>query len=156
MLQLFFCVTNLYDYFVLCNLSKLQGLPSLLLLYMSQWKWLKGNHLFWLFDWMSSLFEVSVVCGSFTIVKDSSILLLLLLLSPWFNTDITLCSKLHTTTGDVKFSKINQSKLNSYVDGWAVNIWHVFLLVFDKRNKLGEFTMVSQPIRLILVDWFVF
>jgi hypothetical protein len=23
-------------------------------------------------------------------------------------------------------------------------------------NKLGEFTMVSQPIRLILVDWFVF
>ena len=22
--------------------------------------------------------------------------------------------------------------------------------------KLGEFTMVSQPIRLILVDWFVF
>ena len=25
-----------------------------------------------------------------------------------------------------------------------------------KEKKLGEFTMVSQPIRLILVDWFVF
>jgi hypothetical protein len=23
------------------------------------------------------------------------------------------------------------------------------------RGQLGEFTMVSQPIRLILVDWFV-
>ena len=25
-----------------------------------------------------------------------------------------------------------------------------------KANKLGEFTMVSQPIGLILVDWFIF
>jgi hypothetical protein len=28
--------------------------------------------------------------------------------------------------------------------------------IFEKNKKLGEFTMVSQPIRLILVDWFIF
>ena len=28
--------------------------------------------------------------------------------------------------------------------------------VIKKNGILGEFTMVSQPIRLILVDWFVF
>jgi hypothetical protein len=32
--------------------------------------------------------------------------------------------------------------------------WGFFSYTFLK--KLGEFTMVSQPIRLILVDWFVF
>ena len=26
-------------------------------------------------------------------------------------------------------------KKNGYVDGWAVNIWHVFLLFSNKRNK---------------------
>ena len=26
----------------------------------------------------------------------------------------------------------------------------------EKKVKLGEFTMVSKPIRLILIDWFVF
>ena len=28
--------------------------------------------------------------------------------------------------------------------------------IFPFKVLLGEFTMVSQPIRLILVDWFVF
>jgi hypothetical protein len=40
--------------------------------------------------------------------------------------------------------------------------WRVMVFPFQKNIldtmylKLGEFTMVSQPIRLNLVDWFVF
>ena len=39
-------------------------------------------------------------------------------------------------------------------------IWHFVTQLYDKKlhckTSLGEFTIMSQPIRLSLVDWFVF
>ena len=49
-----------------------------------------------------------------------------------------------------KRHKDNKGSENPYIHVWERNkaIWQL--------SWLGEFTMVSQPIRLILVDWFVF
>ena len=51
------------------------------------------------------------------------------------------------------------------IESWSMKSFIIlrnkeeFKLYFSENKQeiyLGEFTMVSQPIRLILVDWFVF
>ena len=86
------------------------------------------------------------------VLHNHSILNIYYIFCTWFYREVLICFMFYV----IKFSFLTATMIFSYAWINKLQASLHFMIILQYWYKLGEFTMVSQPIRLIRLNWFVF